>query len=98
MSWMESWHVWLLDLPSGVAYVIIVLLCGLIYQQVFARSLPLFKRWIVYFVLMVGCGLLLIFHRLGFPMISILCLTVVMIMVTKLRLRYSRSNEKRPSQ
>jgi hypothetical protein len=95
MSWIESWNAWLLHLPAGVAYVTILLLSGLIYQQVFARRLPLFKRWLVYMVLMAGCWLLLIFHLLGFPMIPILCFTVVMILVTKLRLRYSRSNQKK---
>lgn len=91
---MSAISAWLDQLPSWGTYLIILVLTSVIYQTAFARSLPLLKSAVVYVVLAIGCYLLLIFDILGFPMIPSLFITVVLIVVTRARLSWSRRKQK----
>lgn len=85
---------WLDQLPTWVVYLIILGLTGVIYQTAFARPLPLLKNVVVYLALAIGCYLLLIFKILGFPMIQSLFITVILIVVTRIRLSMTRKKQK----
>lgn len=83
---------WLLD-HLGVAYLVIVFFTAIIYKTAFDFSLPFLKKILVYLLLAVGCLLLTFFHLLRFPIIPVLMITVLMIVITKMRLRYSEREE-----
>lgn len=86
-------NAWLDQLPIWANYLIILILTGVIYQTAFARSLPLLKSLIVYIVLAIGCYLLLIFDILGFPIIPSLFITIVLIVITRVRLSVTRRKQ-----
>jgi uncharacterized integral membrane protein len=77
----------------GLTYLLIVVLTGIIYKTAFDFRLPVLKKVLVYGMLALGCLLLTLFHLLRFPIIPVLAITVVLILVTKMRLRYSRKEE-----
>lgn len=83
---------WLAEHWSA-AYLLIVFLTGIIYKTAFDFRLPILKKVLVYLLLAIGCLLLALFHILRFPIIPVLAITVVMIIVTKTRLKYSNSKE-----
>lgn len=89
---MDVMNQWLDQLPSWGVYLIILGLTAVVYQTTFATALPLVKNIIVYVFLALGCYLLLIFHILQFPIIPSLLITIILIVVTKLRLSYSSRN------
>lgn len=81
---------WIYGLPFWGLYAVIVLMTAIIYQTAFARTLPLLKQIIVYIFLAIGCFLLEIFHYMGLPIIPALLITVVLIIVTRVRLSLLR--------
>jgi hypothetical protein len=85
---------WISEVPPWSLYLIILVLSIVIYKVAFARKLPLLKSLIVYFVLAVGCVLFWIMQLAQFPMIQALLITVVLIVVTRLRLWYSKKQVK----
>ncbi|SHE62673.1 YlaH-like protein [Seinonella peptonophila] len=87
MEWISQW---LDQMPNWVDYLVILVLTGIVYETTFARSLPLLKNIVVYIFLALGCYLLLIFHILRFPIIPALFITILLIIVTKWRLAYSK--------
>jgi hypothetical protein len=83
---------WISQVPNWSLYMIILILCLVIYKTAFARHLPLLKSLIVYIVLAIGCVLFWLMQILGFPMIQALLITVVLIIVTRIRLWYSKKS------
>jgi len=88
---------WLDQFPIWVSYLVILLFSGVIYQTAFARPLPLLKNLVIYLALAIGSYLLLIFHILGFPIIPSLLIAVGLIIVTRIRLFFTKKEEKRDS-
>lgn len=84
---------WISQVPTWSLYIIILVLCLAIYKSAFARDLPLLKSLVVYIVLAIGCVLFWLMQILGFPMIQALLITVVLIVVTRVRLWYSKKNQ-----
>lgn len=85
---------WISEVPPWSLYFIILFLSVAIYKVAFARKLPPLKSLVVYFVLSVGCVLFWIMQLVQFPMIQALLITVVLIVVTRLRLWYSKKQAK----
>ncbi len=85
---------WIHDLPAYGKYLLILVLSAVIYQAAFARPLPLWKQIIVYLALAIGCVLLLIFQIMRFPIVQAMLITIVLIIITRLRLRMGRSKPK----
>ncbi|MBA4494284.1 hypothetical protein H1191_08195 [Paenactinomyces guangxiensis] len=81
---------WLDGLSPLAIYVIILVLTGIIYKTAFARKLPILKSLVVYVVLALGCLLLALFHYMGLPIIPALFATVILIIITRVRLYYSK--------
>lgn len=92
----SSFNAWLEHLPPWGVYLIILVLSAIVYQTVFAPklALPVWKKAMVYLFLALGCGLIYLFQILGFPMIQILLITIVLIIVTGVRLAFSRREKK----
>ncbi|RAL25983.1 YlaH-like family protein [Thermoflavimicrobium daqui] len=84
---------WVDQLPGYGRYLIILILSAVIYQMAFARNLPLLKSIFVYIVLAIGCVILLIFQIMQFPIIEAMLITVVLIVLTRLRLMFGKSNQ-----
>ncbi|SFJ05584.1 YlaH-like family protein [Thermoflavimicrobium dichotomicum] len=84
---------WINELPGYIRYLIILVLAGIIYQTAFARRLPLLKTIAVYIALAVGCWLLLIFQIMRFPIIEAMLITIVLIIVTRLRLMVGKPKQ-----
>lgn len=82
--------IWISQVPPWSLYFIILLLSVVIYKVAFARKLPPLKALVVYFVLALGCVLFWIMQLALFPMIQALLITVVIIIVTRVRLWYSK--------
>lgn len=85
---------WISEVPPWSLYFIILVLSVAIYKVAFARKLPPLKSLVVYLVLAVGCILFWIMQLAQFPMIQALLITVVLIVVTRLRLWYSKKQAK----
>lgn len=85
---------WISEVPPLSLYFIILVLSVVIYKVAFARKLPPLKSLVVYFVLALGCVLFWIMQLAQFPMIQALLITVVLIVVTRLRLWYSKKQAK----
>jgi hypothetical protein len=85
---------WISEVPPWSLYFIILVFSVVIYKVAFARRLPPLKSLVVYFVLAVGCVLFWIMQLAQFPMIQSLLITVVIIVVTRVRLWYSKKQEK----
>lgn len=85
---------WISEVPPWSLYFIILVLSVAIYKVAFARKLPPLKSLVVYLVLAVGCILFWIMQLAQFPMIQALLITVVLIVVTRLRLWYSKKQTK----
>ncbi|SEN07813.1 YlaH-like family protein [Lihuaxuella thermophila] len=88
-------QVWLDGLHPLAIYLIILVLTGIIYKTAFARKLPPLKSLVVYLVLALGCLLLTLFHYMRFPMIPALFFTVILIVVTRVRLYLSKSKQEK---
>jgi hypothetical protein len=84
---------WISQVPPWSLYFIILLLSVAIYKVAFARKLPPLKALVVYFVLAIGCVLFWVMQLAQFPMIQALLITVVIIVVTRVRLWYSKKQE-----
>ncbi|SDY61881.1 YlaH-like family protein [Thermoactinomyces sp. DSM 45892] len=84
---------WIKTLHFPALYVIIFVLTAIIYQSTFATRLSLRKNLLVYLFLAIGCFVITVMQVLGFPMIQALLITVVLIVVTKVRLTISKRNE-----
>ncbi len=69
-----------------IAYMVILVLSGIVYKVAFARKLPLLKQIIVYIALVLGCFMLLFFHFMGLPIVPALAATVVLIVIARLRM------------
>lgn len=95
---MSTFNQWLAALPGWGLYLLILVLTAVVYQTTFARALPLVKNIIVYIVLALGCGLFFLFQIMGFPIIPALLITVVLIVLTKLRLSLSDRHKKKVEQ
>ena len=95
---MSLLNQWLAQLPGWGVYLLILVLTAVVYQTTFARALPLLKNVIVYLVLALGCGLFYLFHLMGFPMIPALLITVVLIVLTKIRLAISARQQKKKAE
>jgi YlaH-like protein len=67
-------------------YLLILVMSAIIYKVAFARPLPLLKNIVVYLALALGCYLLLIFQILRFPIIPALFITIILIVVARIRL------------
>jgi hypothetical protein len=91
---LASLLLWLKSLAFWPAYFIILILVGIIFKTIFAKSLPLLKSIVVYIFMAIGCLLITLFHIMQFPMILALFFTVILIVVTKIRLQYSKSKER----
>ena len=76
-----------------IAYVVILLLTGIVYKVAFARKLPLLKQLIIYVALALGCVMLLFFHFMGLPIVPALAATVVLIVVARLRMGAGNQKE-----
>ncbi len=87
-AWLEGLH------PLAI-YLIILVLTGIIYKAAFARKLPLLKNLVVYLALALGCLLLTLFHYMQFPMIPALFFTVILIVVTRVRLYLTKSKQEK---
>ncbi len=85
---------WISQVPPGSLYFIILVLSIIIYKVAFARKLPVLKSFIVYLVLALGCVLFWLMQLAKFPMIQALLITVILIVVTRVRLWYSRKQVK----
>ena len=77
----------------AIAYVVILLLTGIVYKVAFARKLPLLKQLIIYLALAFGCLMLLFFHFMGLPIVPALAATVVLILVARLRMGTGNQKE-----
>jgi hypothetical protein len=91
---MASIHAWLYSLSPVSVYLIILVLTAIIYKTAFAVRLPLLKTVLVYVCLALGCWLLTLFHYMDFPMIPTLFATVVLIVLTRVRLFFIRRQVK----
>jgi hypothetical protein len=85
---------WITQVPPWSLYFIILILSVVIYKVAFARKLPPLKSLVVYMVLAMGCVLFWIMQLAKFPMIQALLITVIIIVVTRVRLWYSKKQEK----
>jgi hypothetical protein len=90
----ETLFNWISQVPPWSLYFIILLLSVIIYKVAFARKLPPLKSLVVYFVLALGCVLFWIMQLVQFPMIQALLITVLIIVVTRVRLWYSKKQAK----
>lgn len=68
------------------AYIIILIMTAIIFKVAFARKLPILKSIIVYVVLAIGCYLFTIMHILRFPVMPALAMTLVIIVIARLRM------------
>ncbi|MDQ0416354.1 hypothetical protein J2Z48_000518 [Croceifilum oryzae] len=84
---------WINTLHFPALYVIIFILTAIIYQSTFATRLSLGKNLLVYLFLAIGCYVITVMQVLRFPMVQALLITVVLIVVTKVRLTISKKNE-----
>lgn len=84
---------WIETLQFPALYVIILVLTGIIYQSTFATKQPLLKHVLIYLFLALGCYVITVMQILRFPMIQALLITVLLIVVTKVRLSISKRNE-----
>ncbi|MBD1371287.1 hypothetical protein IC620_02830 [Hazenella sp. IB182357] len=80
--------IWINELPYQVVYLIIVILASIVYKLAFARKLPLLKSIMVYIFLAIGCVILFVFHYMGFPIMVAMLLTIIMVVVTRVRLSF----------
>ncbi|QKI83770.1 hypothetical protein GXN75_11345 [Kroppenstedtia eburnea] len=59
---------------------------AIVYKVAFARKLPILKTLLVYLVLAVGCVMLWVMFILRFPIIQILGITLLMIVLARIRM------------
>lgn len=67
-------------------YFTILIMTAIIFKIAFARKLPILKTIVVYIVLAIGCYLFTIMHILRFPIIPSLAITLVIIVIARLRM------------
>lgn len=72
-----------------VSYVITLIMTAIIFKVAFARRLPVLKTVIIYIVLAAGCYLFTIMHILRFPVIPALAITLVVIVIARVRMAIS---------
>ncbi|EGK13080.1 YlaH-like family protein [Kroppenstedtia eburnea] len=82
---MEEWLTWLRSQPL-ISYLIILIMTAIVYKVAFARKLPILKTLLVYLVLAVGCVMLWVMFILRFPIIQILGITLLMIVLARIRM------------
>ncbi|OYD07822.1 YlaH-like family protein [Paludifilum halophilum] len=92
---MEALNDWLRQTPVA-AYLSILVMTAVIYKVAFARKLPILKSLIVYLVLAFGCVLFWFLFILRFPIIEILLVTVVMIVIARIRMWMTDRKQKSP--
>lgn len=74
------------------AYIVILMMTAIIFNVAFARRLPILKTVVVYIVLAIGCYLFTIMHIFRFPVIPAMAITLVIIVVARLRMVISDRN------
>ncbi len=81
------------DIETGVLlqYIFIVILSIIVYRLGFAKKLPLLKNVIIYFCLVVGCLILLLFSY-GLPIAEGLLVAAVVLGIYKIRLHQSKKH------
>lgn len=72
-----------------ITYVIILIMTAIIFKVAFARRLPILKTMIIYIVLAAGCYLFTIMHIFRFPVMPALAITLVLIVVARVRMALS---------
>lgn len=82
---MEESLTWLRSQPL-ISYLIILIMTAIVYKVAFARKLPILKTLLVYLVLAVGCVMLWVMFILRFPIIQILGITLLMIVLARIRM------------
>lgn len=82
---MEAIHTFLRQTPWA-GYLVILILTAIVYKVAFARKLPILKSMVVYLVLALGCVMFWVMYILGFPIVEILVITVVLIVVARIRM------------
>ncbi|MFD1426749.1 Ca2+/Na+ antiporter [Kroppenstedtia sanguinis] len=93
---MEEWLTWLRSQPL-LSYLIILIMTAIVYKVAFARELPILKSVLVYLVLAVGCVMFWVMFILRFPIIQILGVTLIMILLARIRM-WMGNREKKADQ
>lgn len=93
---MEEWLTWLRSQPL-LSYLIILIMTAIVYKVAFARELPILKSLLVYLVLAVGCVMFWVMFILRFPIIQILGVTLIMILLARIRM-WMGNREKKADQ
>lgn len=70
---------------------------AIVYKVAFARELPILKSVLVYLVLAVGCVMFWVMFILRFPIIQILGVTLIMILLARIRM-WMGNREKKADQ
>lgn len=88
MEWVYTTfnHFW-------TAYLLILIMTGVIYKVAFARKIPLLKTVLVYVVLAIGCYFFTIMHIFRFPVMPALAITLVIIVLARIRMAISNRNK-----
>lgn len=93
---MEEWLTWLRSQPL-LSYLIILIMTAIVYKVAFARELPILKSVLVYLVLAVGCVMFWVMFILRFPIVQILGVTLIMILLARIRM-WMGNREKKADQ
>lgn len=76
----------MMDLTLLQTYLLIFILVVIVYKSAFAVAMPLLKSLLVYFSLFIGSGLILLFHAMNLPVIPVMLCTILLVLVTRIRL------------
>lgn len=78
-------HFWL-------TYALVLIMTAIIYKVAFARRLPILKTALIYIFLAAGCYFMTVMHILRFPVIPALAITLIVIVVARVRMIISDRN------